>query len=320
MSHPLPSVIRRQCLVLAAVGLGLWGCASAYPKLAGRYATDEITAAGELAPMGGIAYRLCRQQAAYAFLVRAQNADVQPPAWPRFYGEEAGPDTPAASLRPISWSQTCDESAKAAQVVHTVCRGLRAHGRALASLANGQPLDTSAIESATNLVVKQMAGMTTNSGVGKVAQQAGSAFASTAQTFLDAYRRRKLEQVVTETCMDSTFEDLLSLHDAMLNALIDVEHRRAFVVRSMARAPLPPRGDRALSLGEAMDAVGETDHALRTTHDALSAYKIAITRLMTAYRSLAKLADAKDPGKPEDVTGALDDLESSLQDLTELER
>ncbi|HZU82681.1 MAG TPA: hypothetical protein VE987_07185 [Polyangiaceae bacterium] len=328
MNIHLPLFSQRRRQAVAAIALGLSGSCSQsqYPKLAGRYAADEVAAAVELAPMGGIAYRLCRKQAAYAFLVKAQQSDVEPPPWPRWYGEEPGPDTPAASLRPVTWSQTCDESARAAQVVHTVCRGLRAHGKALASLASGpgQPLDTSAIENTTNLVLFQVAGMSTTSGVGKAAAQVGSNFANASKVFLDAYRTRKLEEVVrdSKTCIDSTFDDLLALQKNMVLVLADVRHRRTFVVRGMASAPLPPRGDRGLLLGEAMDAVGETDRTLQATDDALTTYKIAITRLKAAYASLAKLAaaDPRDPGSAKDVAGGLDDLESSLQDVTELEQ
>jgi hypothetical protein len=207
-----------------------------------------------------------------------------------------------------------------------VCRGLRAHGRALAALAAGpdQPLDTTAIENTANLVLDHVTHLNATTDFGKAASHAGSVFATASKRIVDALRTKKIEQAVAEsqTCMGSTFEDLLALEKIMAATLVDVQKVRASVVRNTAAASLQRRSRRAYVLAEAMDAVGETDHSFKATGDALHDYEQAITKLRVAYEKLVKLAvrDPNDPGSPNEVSGALDDLESSLQDLTEMEQ
>lgn len=313
------------CGALALGGSGLGGCCpTPYHVLAARYADDQVAASRRLAPMGGIAFRLCRQQAAYDFIVRAEkNPMVSPPPWVSFYGEvgeKTGPNTPMASLEDITWSQSCDEARKAVQVVHTVCRGLREHGRALALLANGNgsSIDTGALKQSIGEVASLTGGGST-SGVGKAAVSLANTFAQGANAFVAMVRAHELGEVVVaeQNCMDATFDDLMKMHDALVERLADVQARRVMATRVAATSPVP---ERALSLLEALDAVGEADQAQRDTLAALDTYKLAITRMQSAHAALARAADSKNTAKAADVESALNDLESSVLDLTDLER
>ncbi|HEY8089876.1 MAG TPA: hypothetical protein VIF09_18575, partial [Polyangiaceae bacterium] len=300
--------LRTTSLALAPLVLGLLGCPS-YPGLAGRYADAEVAAAGELSPMGALAYQLCRKEAAYEFVLDIQNLDVEPPPWPVWYGATLAPSTPRAALgaTPVTWQQYCDQSERAASVIHAVSRGLRAHGRALAALASGQPFDAGGLENTADGIATASAALGASTDFGTNAREVGSAFATATKTFVDLYREHQLERIVagSDGCMQQTFAHLTEFAKALDERLSLAEHSRETAVRLLARTPSPPRLDRALVLAEALEAAGEADHDLRQLRLALGAYHAAITSLAEAHQSLAVLADPRESKGDADVKKAL---------------
>ena len=316
---------RRRALALAA-GIALSGC-SAYPGLAGRYAADEVAAASGLDPMGGLAYRVCREQAAYAFLVQVQQLDVAPPPWPRWFGETPGPDTPNAALgaKPVTWKQTWrSDHERRGRWSFIPCAEACAPTGARSRRARKANPSTRARSNRRPVSSRRRLRPAAPAPAGAPPRiRFGSAFVAGTKTFVDLYRAKKLEQVVSESggCMDATFDDLNAFGDALVRRLVDVEHDRALVLRTLDRScPASPKGDRTLTLVEAMETVGESDRRLRESKGSVSRHQRAIASLKAAHQSLAALAGPKGKGTTDDVKSSLAKLESSVQDLTELER
>jgi hypothetical protein len=314
--HPHPAVF-------ALSLLGLPGCSGHLMDLAGRYGQDETAAAGELAPMGGLAYRLCRKEAAYAF---ADNVFYHPdfahtPSWPVWYGSQPQSETPSATrgINPVTWQQYCDESARAEDVIHRVARSVGAHGRALAAVAGHKPLDTAGIQSLAGDVGTVSSQLGGDGKVSDAARNAGSALSTALQKLVALYAEHKLAEIVagSDGCLDQTFTHLEQFAEALQQRLRHTNDNRNLLLRSIALRP-SPAFDRALVITEAIEVAAEDDRELRKMQQAIGDYRTAIADLAASQKALSALATKS--GDEAAVTAALDKLEASIQALNEREQ
>jgi hypothetical protein len=276
--------------------------------------------------MGQLAYQACRKEAAWEFAVDVVDLGERTASWPEWYGSRAGPASPPAALgiKPPTWQQYCDRTVRAAELVHEVARRLRAHGNALAAVANGKAFDPSGIGLAGDAVGAESAKLGADTGAASAAHDAGSALATVTATLVQLAGEKDLALIIraSDGCMARLFVDLRAFALALDEGLRHAEEDRRHVVTEIAAKTRgkPPVTDRALTIVEGLEVVGEGDRELEDLRLQVSAYRTAIEDLKEAHANLAALADPEGKHDERVLKDALGRLETSVQALTELER
>lgn len=297
------------------------GC-SKYPALTARYAHAEEEAATEVIPLGDLAFRLCRKEAEYRFLGQLLGSQakeaVTGETWSSWYGQATA--RPGPDGRAVTWQAQCREWANAGDVVALVLRALRAHGRALAALAEAKDFDAGGLATAGDAIGTAGGKLGASSVFSSDASKAGNAFSSATAAFVNFYRERKLKDAVanSDPCMQGTFDHLRGIGKTLADTLQHTEEGHAEVVLYLRKYHGDPSFAKVIALGDAFDLVGNDDVELQRIRRVLTTYRVAIDQLAISHHGLAALADAH--ASDAAVERALSDLESTTESLLELER
>jgi hypothetical protein len=298
-------------------------CANAVPQRAATYAAAEDLSSAQLVPLAEIPHRLCVRRAQYTYLGELLRTMPREPVtdepWGGWFAAANASLDLAAGGRPVTWKRDCDDAARAGTAIRGVLHALRAHSRALASLAGDKTFDWSGFQAGAGGAGSIAATLGASDGVTSAIAQAGNALASMSSNFVEWYRRRKLDEAVvaSDPCMQRVFTHLRTLIGILRQDLelarTDRQADVDMLHKLRAQTPQSP----AQILGGAFELAADVGAEFDREEIALDRYDALVQRLQGSHQALAQLVRRQLGSK--DVDKVLADLTSAADDLVDQE-
>lgn len=214
--------------VLALASALLSGGCSHFDEVASEVARAQSAGSSIARRNTNLAYRLCRDEAAYAYFELVLGISRQGPvARPALFGAwyESEQAAVGASGQSQTWQQYCEELSKTGEIFDGAALALREYAFALEELADGKPFDAGGLEKLGGSVASTANTFAPQTSIGAAAKTTGAVASKFAEVVVKLVRRRKLKQLVLRAAPEVT-----ALSNALRDYLEGLEAERKLVV------------------------------------------------------------------------------------------
>jgi hypothetical protein len=225
----------RQRLLALACALLSAACGH-FDEIAGELAHAQGAGSSIVRRNAGMAYRMCREEAAYAYFemvlgISRQGSVANPAAFGAWYRSEPAAQTAAGESQ--SWEQYCDELGKTGEIYDGAALSLREYARALGQLARGEDFDGSGLAKLGGSVSSIANAFAPKTSIGSAAKTTGGVVKKLTEVVVKLVRTRKLKKLVLRaapqvTALSAALRDYLDGLEAERKLL---QHHRETVLK-----------------------------------------------------------------------------------------
>jgi hypothetical protein len=286
-------------LVVALAATGGAACGH-FAEVAGEVAYAQGAGASTVRRNAGLAYRLCREESAYAYFemtlgISRHGPVAKPATFAAWYQVEEAAKNAAGQSQ--SWAHYCDELGQTGPVYDAAALALREYARALQSLAQGGEFDGAGLERLGGSVANIANTLAPQTSVAAAAKTTGAVAKKLAEVVVAVARTRQLKKLILRaaphvTAVSSALRDYLDALEAERKLAL---HHRDVVLRAIdGRRDAAGAFTSAAQAALAFDLSNGAEERLQRYARALSLDRALLLEIAHAHATLAAAAlDAK---------------------------